>query len=227
MPYRLLLALFSFIVTSQTSFADEPIFGNKSSYVSGVKITIDKQKEGTVNLLEDIRVKLLRQASRFPKKGKPKVLKVNITSFNLKNPLQAWAIGDADYVRTYVDVIDKRSGKKETTFRASYFKVGLQGSAGAVVTAAKNPIDTERELADGLAKKVFLYLYGEKKAEAAEKRKPAKIRASYPKSYKELNLERKCKQAYEASKIKLEGIDTDEEFKPSKECLKYTPAKRG
>ncbi len=203
-----------------------PILQTQPTYISATSVTIAKLDEGTANLPEDLRVKILRDASRYSPTGSPKILRINVTNFHVKNPVQSWLIGDADKISANVEIVDKKTGRVDSKFEAHAIRVGVQGIAGAVLSAINNPVDVEQELTALLSKRVFLRLYGYEKAQQAEKREPANIKAKYPRDYEELKVEYKCKQDYANSKVKADPNSDPIEYSPPKHCLKYLPKKK-
>ncbi len=225
-----LINLFSLLIVagllSACGASVTPILQTQPTYISGTKVTIAKLDEGTVNLPEDLRVKVLRDASRYSQTGHPKILRINITNFHVKNPVQSWLIGDADKISASVEIVDKKSGRVDSKFDAHAIRVGVQGLAGAVLSAINNPVEVEQELATLLSKRIFLRLYGGAKAEMAAKREPARITAKYPRDYESLKVEHKCKQDYANSKVKPDPNSDPIEYSPPKHCLKYLPKEK-
>ncbi|MGH1351083.1 MAG: hypothetical protein ACRBBN_09785 [Methyloligellaceae bacterium] len=203
-----------------------PILQKEPTFISGAKVTMAKLDEGTVNLPEDLRVKVLRDASRHSQTGNPKILKIHVIGFHVKNPVQSWLIGDSDSIYVEVEVVDKKSGRVDNKFKVVAMRVGVQGIAGAVLSAINNPVEVEQELTTLISNRIFLRLYGAAKVEMASKREPAKITAKYPRDYESLKVEHKCKQDYANSKVRVDPNSDPIEYKPAQHCLKYLPKEK-
>ena len=218
---QIITATLVYLVISSAHVFAAPIF-KKTGYISSVKVSKTDAKLGTVNLSSEVRYKVRLEASKFPRKGRAKTLRIKITSFHVKNPLQSWLLVDSSRIRAKVDVIDRRSGKKEASFEASVNKFGLQGAVGAITAAMDNPIDVERGLASRIAQEIFSELYGEEIAEKMTTKKgSSSISAGHPRQYRLIKEEMKCKNRYESAKLLK-----DSDFEHSPKCKKYFKKKK-
>jgi hypothetical protein len=174
--------------------------GSQPPHVTKVAVAKPAQL-GSVNMPEDLRVKILQRASAFATSGAPKTLDVQITNVNFKNPLAALLVGDSNRVTVVVRVIDGFTGKVDATYESvSLDSQYVNGVAGAVMSAADNPIDIEQRLTDAAAKTVLAKLYGTEAAQqVANKPLDRKVTAQYPRSYEDLKTEARCKATLEAN----------------------------
>ena len=159
------------------------------------KVAVVKSAEpGSVNMAEDLRVKILQRAPAFAKSGAAKTLEVQITDVNFKNPLMTVLVGDSNRVSVVVKVVDSATGKVEATYNGIVVDSSvINGVAGAIISAADDPIDVEQRLTTSVSKIVLEKLYGTEAAKKAES-KPldSKIAAAYPRQYDDLKVENRC-----------------------------------
>ena len=164
----------------------------EQSYIDRVDVVMEKPG-GSVNFAEDIRVKLLAEASRYAMTGRRKALKVFVRDLHLKNPAMSLLHGDDNLIVAHVVVLDE-SGNPQGSFDVrttdSNTASRLGGVVGAVVAATQNPVDVERRVAGELAADTLERVYGGDRAQAARSRPPVRqVAARYPRSYEELRAE--------------------------------------
>ena len=165
---------------------------NEESYIDRVEVVMQKPG-GSVNLAEDIRVKLLAEASRYNVTGRRKALKVFVRDLHFKNPAMSLLVGDDNTISAHVMVLDEK-GNPQSSFEVSAMDRSLgtkfNGVVGAVVAGTQNPIEVERRMADALASETLEKVYGSDRARVAQSRPPSRqVEARYPRSYDQLRAE--------------------------------------
>lgn len=184
--------------------------GSEPFHVSRVNVTRASNEVGTVNLAEDVRVKVMRRVPAFASGGRGKTVDVQLTSMNLKNPIQSLLIGDSNRLVATVTVTDDATRAKDISFGAmAVDDAALQGISGAVLSATDDPIEIEQRLADRLADSVLTQIYGSEVAQGALKRShDLAVRANYPANYDELRRQQRCKTYANASQTAAFPKDT-------------------
>jgi hypothetical protein len=166
------------------------------------KVTVAKSSlVGSVNMAEDLRVKILQRAPAYAAAGTAKTLDVQIKDVNFKNPLATILIGDSNRVSVVVRVLDGATGKVDASYDAiAIDQAAINGIAGAVMAAADDPIDVEQRLTEAAASLVLTRLYGTESAQRAAQRPiDSKVVSQYPRSYVDLKTEARCKTLADAN----------------------------
>jgi hypothetical protein len=156
---------------------------------------------GSVNMAEDLRVKILQRAPAYAPVGTPKTLDVQITTIGFKNPLAALLVSDSNRLTVSVRVVDGATGKVDASYETiAIDSAAINGIAGAIMSAADDPIDIEQRLNDVASRNVLNKLYGTETARlAAERPQSNKITAQYPRNYADLKTEARCKTLLDAN----------------------------
>lgn len=172
---------------------------NELAYISKVQVSKAKPVFGTVNLAEAIRVRTLRQARRYPRAGRAKLMKIRVTGIHFKNALMSVIAGDSNRMQATVSIIDAGTGKTDGTYTVSAIdSFVLQGVAGALLTGLDTPIKAEQRMAEDLAKNAMNGFYGSNSPVAAGP--PGALpRANYPASYAALERKYACEKARSTS----------------------------
>jgi hypothetical protein len=170
------------------------LVGAAPPFVAKVVVTKSAQL-GSVNMPEDLRVKVLQRSSTYARSGSPKTLDVQITDVGFKNPLAALMVGDSNRVSVTVRVVDSLTGKVDASYVATAVdSAAINGIAGALISAADDPIDIEQRLAEAAARSLLQKLYGTEAARAADGRAlDTKVVGHYPRPYADLKTEARCK----------------------------------
>jgi hypothetical protein len=166
------------------------------------KVTVAKTVPlGSVNMAEDLRVKILQRAPAYAASGPAKTLDVQISQLSFKNPLAALIAGDSNRLKVDVRVIDGVTGKVDTVYDSiSIDSSAINGIAGAVMSAVDDPIEIEQRLNEVAARNVLTKLYGTETAQRArDKALDKRVVAQYPRDYAELKTEARCKSIADAN----------------------------
>lgn len=170
----------------------------EEAYITSVIVTKTRPGLGSVNMAEDVRVKILQQTRRFSPGGRPKTLKVVLTHFRAKDGITGLLISDVSFLTAVATLIDNQTNKVDASF-----EVGAQdharaggGLIGLIATNFDSPIWVEQRLASDLAEKTIVKIYGSdrlKKTPAPGAIPPA----NYPARYGDLVKKHKCDSAME------------------------------
>jgi hypothetical protein len=166
------------------------------------KVTVVKTAPlGSVNMAEDLRVKILQRAPAYASTGIIKTLDVNISQLSFKNPVMAIVAGDHNRLNVDVRVIDGVTGKVDTVYESiAIDSAAINGLAGAIMSAIDDPIDIEQRLNEKVAGHVLSKLYGTDAAQRArDKRLDTRVVAQYPRNYEQLKTEARCKSINDAN----------------------------
>ncbi len=172
---------------------------NETAFVSKVVVSKARDGLGTVNIAEDVRVKTLRESQRFPAGGRSKTVKVLLTSFRAKDGITGLLVNDFSYLNAVATVVDDSTNETDGSFELSVkdtSRAGLNGLAGLVVANFDSPIWIEQRLADDLAKKIMVKVYGSDRAKKIAAVGPMPP-ANYPANYEELQKKYRCKKSRE------------------------------
>jgi hypothetical protein len=156
---------------------------------------------GSVNMAEDLRVKVLQRAPAYASTGIAKTLDVQISQLSFKNPLVAIIAGDHNRLKVDVRVIDGVTGRVDTVYDTiAIDSAAINGIAGAIMSAVDDPIEIEQRLNDKVASQVLTKLYGTEAGQRArDKALDKRVVAQYPRNYDELKTEARCKTLLDAS----------------------------
>jgi hypothetical protein len=166
------------------------------------KVTVAKTAPlGSVNMSEDLRVKILQRAPAYAVTGISKTLDVQISQLSFKNPVAALLVGDHNQLKVDVRVIDGVTGKVDTVYETiAIDSAAINGIAGAVMSAVDDPIEIEQRLNEKVAGQVLTKLYGTEAGQRArDKKLDSRVIAQYPRNYEELKTEAKCRSILEAN----------------------------
>jgi len=183
---------------------------NETAYVTKVVVTKSRPDLGSVNIVEDVRVKTLQQARRFPVGGRSKTARVLLTHFRAKDGLRGLLVSDVSTLLAVVTIVDNQTNKVDGSF-----EVGVQDAAragggviGLIVTGFDSPLWVEQRLAGDLAEKIMVNFYGSDRAKniAAAGPLPA---ANYPARYKDLQKKVKCDREMKFPTAETSGGDDE------------------
>ncbi len=171
------------------------VVGGEPFQITQVEVTRANDDIGTVNLVEDVRVKTLMEASKYAGTGRETVLSVRLDEINFKNPALTYVLGDSNRLKATITLEDAQTemsyGEIEVLALDRWL---VQGTPGALLTLVDNPIDIEQRLAGKLAARIFERIYGTKTAEKVASRKPTiKPETYYPTTYARLKRQRYCR----------------------------------
>lgn len=185
-----------FLAVFLAGCANEPWMAKSDKFhIVEVEVTKIAGNVGTVNLTENVRVKTLREASRYPVEGRAKILKVELQAIHFKNPAMSYALGDKNRLKGRITLMDAETGLSHGDLKVAITdKWLLQGISGLIQAGLDNPIDTEQRLAGKYAKKVLERLYGTAVASKMARR-PATLQPApfYTASYARLKRTRDCR----------------------------------
>jgi len=188
---------------------------SETAYITNVVVTKSRPDLGSVNIIEDIRVKTIQQARRFPAGGRSKTAKVLLTHFRAKDGLRGLLVSDVSTMLAVVTIIDNQTNKVDGSF-----EVGVQDAAragggviGLIVTGFDSPLWVEQRLAGDLAEKIMVNFYGSDRAKNPAPLGPLPT-ANYPAKYKDLLKKNKCQSAMKFPTAETSG--GDEEAPPAK-----------
>jgi len=167
---------------------------NEQIRIQKVVVTKASPKMGTVNLAEAIRVKTVREASKYPQNGAAKIIKIKVENFHFKNPALALLTGDSNRMSAKGSVIDVATNKVDGTFDLGVQDSGMiNGLIGAALAAGDKPSSVEQRLTTLLAHNIMANIYGTERAQKAASRTPSKSpKGNYPTSYKAIDLKYEC-----------------------------------
>jgi hypothetical protein len=166
------------------------------------KVTVAKTAPlGSVNMTEDLRVKILQRSPAYASTGIAKTLDVQISQLSFKNPVMAMIAGDHNSLKVDVRVIDGVTGKVDTVYDTTAIdSAAVNGIAGAIMSAIDDPIDIEQRLNEKISSQVLSKLYGTETAQRArDKALDKRILPQFPRDYNELKIEAKCKSINDAN----------------------------
>jgi hypothetical protein len=178
------------------------------------KVTVVKNAPlGSVNMAEDLRVKILQRSPAYAAAGISKTLEVQIIEVGFKNPVAALIAGDSNRVKVAVRVTDGVTGKVDTTYDAfAIDSAVINGIAGAVMSAIDDPIDIEQRLTEAAARALLSKLYGTETAQRArDKAIDGRVVAQYPRVYAELKIETRCNTILAANEAS--AADPNDKFR--------------
>jgi hypothetical protein len=166
------------------------------------KVTVAKTAPlGSINMAEDLRVKILQRSPAYASTGISKTLDVQIAQLSFKNPLAAIIAGDHNRLKVDVRVIDAVTGKVDIVYdMIAIDSAAINGIAGAIMSAVDDPIDIEQRLNEKVAGQMLAKLYGTEAAQRArDKKLDTRVVAQYPRNYADLKTEARCKSILEAN----------------------------
>jgi hypothetical protein len=166
------------------------------------KVTVAKTAPlGSVNMAEDLRVKILQRSPAYAPTGISKTLDVQISQLSFKNPLVAIIAGDHNRLKVDVRVIDGVTGRVDTVYDTiAIDSAAINGIAGAIMSAVDDPIEIEQRLNEKVAGQVLTKLYGTEAGQRArDKALDKRVVAQYPRNYDDLKTEARCKAINEAN----------------------------
>lgn len=143
------------------------------SHVNNIEVALTKPM-GSPELVETLRVKTLREASRYGAVGNAKTLRVSVFQYHKKNPAMSFLVGDSNNISANVSVIDSATNTEDAKIKiTSIDDAYVQGVIGAVVAAQTTDIEVEERLTTRFALDVLERVYGSKAAKIARKNPPA------------------------------------------------------
>lgn len=113
-----------------------------------------------------------RAESGSPRRvGAAKHVRVAVTELHYKNAAKSLLIGDANFAKAKVTMIDAATGRVQGEGDATALdQVAINGVIGAIISAAQDKEKVDKRLADGLARDVMTTVYGATAAAEARKR---------------------------------------------------------
>jgi len=184
--------------------------------ISRVVVTKGSGIKGSVNLREDIRVKTLREARKYPRGGPSKTVRVSLETVHFKNAGAILLTGDISRIVANVALIDNASGRSSSTFKITAVDRGRHSSglAGILITGFESELSAEQRLAGYFATAVMQKIYGSNRSQNAVAQGPVP-NAKYPARYEDLERKHKCGKEMKFPTSETSGGDDPE---PPKKC---------
>lgn len=190
-----LIALTIIMLAMSGCMTTEPVLKpGQKGHITEVTVTKFAQSLGTRNLAEDVRVKTLTEAYRFPEEGPAKALKIHIEGVVGVSPARAALVSNgSSYIIAKATLVDVATGKATEPMSVMAMHRRFSGLIGLAESWGVDSIEDERLLATQLAENIMVQIYGEDAAINVVARAPRKkVVANYPFTDKEEQLRLEC-----------------------------------